>query len=59
MNSRMFKKVVMSVFVGLMIYFLAVNFNDSSDPASYFSIKHVPSNKAPLSKKVAIHEKGY
>jgi hypothetical protein len=54
MNSRMFKKVFISVFVGLMIYFLAVNFNDNSDPASYFTTKLQHSKEAPLCKEAAM-----
>jgi len=54
MNRSMFKKVILSVFVGFMIYFLTINFNDNSDPASYFSINLAPSKEAPLSKEAAM-----
>ncbi len=54
MNSTIFKKVVVSMFIGFIIYFLAVNFNDSSDPASYFSAIQGVSKEAPLSKKAAM-----
>lgn len=54
MNSCRFKKVVVSVFVGFIIYFFAVNYNDSSDPTSYFSADQGSSIEAPLSKEAAM-----
>jgi hypothetical protein len=48
MNNSMFKKVVVSVFLGFMIYFLAINFNDNSEPASYFNTNQRISKEAAM-----------
>ena len=54
MNRSMFKKVVVSLFAGFIIYFVAVNFNDTSDPASYFNANQRISKEAPLNKEAAM-----
>lgn len=46
----MFKKLILSIFMGCLIYFLAVNLNNNSNPASYFKF----SATAPLSKEAAM-----
>lgn len=48
------KKVVLSLFVGFIVYCLAVYFNDSSPPTSYFTADRGGSIDVPLSKEAAM-----
>ena len=50
MNRRMFKKVIFSTIMGCLIYFIAINFNNNSNPTSYFKT----SANIPLSKEAAM-----